>query len=882
MLTSIIAGIVTLCVRWRRAVIVASAVVGLASAIYAAANFSVNTDTERLLPSDLPWQQHQLAYAQVFPPHQIIAVVEAPTPEATDIAAQRLVDSLQKRTDLFYAVLRPGGGEFTEKSALLYLPTDQVKGTVGQLAKAGKPIGLLASDPTLHGVMELISAGAGLVQQGHLPASAMATPIAMLSATLDQVLAGHHAGFSWRGLLTGQPSSPAELREFVEIDPKLDFKSVQPGHAATEAIHKAVADLRLGPDLGATVRLTGRVPINDANFSALGASAIPGLVGTIVAVMVILWLALRSGRIIAVVIVTLAVGFAITAAAGILFVGAFNLLSIAFAVLFVGLGTDFALQFSVRYRAERHEHPEITKALHSAAVLVGGPLALAAAGTTVGFFSFLPTDYRGVAELGEIAGIGMLIAFFVTITLLPALIAWVNPPPEPDALGFTGLARMDRFMGRHRIGIVVGTIVVILAASPLLFRIRFDFDPIHLQDPKNPAVETYRDLTHVPELGINAIDYTASSVAAIPNAEQRVAKLPEVAGTRSVDDLIPPDQDPKLAAIRAAAPAITDAISPKQTAPAANDADTVNAIRQAVADLEKLAGTAHDADTSAAFGLARRLEKLAEADPGTRKRAADAFVLPLKRDLERLRNMVQPEPVTVASLPPAIARDWLSPDGRARIEVIPKGDPNDINALAGFADAVLAAVPEAAGSPIALTQSKRTVLHAFYEAGALALVAIGIILWVTLRRFTDVLMTLVPLLVAGAMTLELMGAIGAPLNFANVIALPLLLGVGVAFKIYYIMAWRAGQTNLLQSTLTRAVVFSAATTATAFGSMWLSKDPGMSSMGGLMALALACTLAAAVLFQPALMGPPRDTASDVPPELPQIEHHPEKRREAAE
>jgi hypothetical protein len=880
MLTSIIAGIVTLCVRWRRTVIVASAVLALASAVYAAGNFSVNTDTERLLPSNLAWQQHQIAYAQIFPPHQIIAVVEAPTPELTDIAAERLVARLQKRSDLFTAVLRPGGGEFTEKSALLYLPTDQVKGTAEQLARAGKPIGLLAADPTLHGVMELVSAGAGLVQQGHLPASAMARPIAMLSATLDQVLAGHYASFSWRDLLAGKPSAAAERREFIEIDPKLDFKSMQPGHAATAAIHKAAADLRLGPDLGATVRLTGRVPINDANFSALGESAIPGLVGTIVAVMAILWLALRSGRIIGAVVATLAAGFAITAAAGILLVGAFNLLSIAFAVLFVGLGTDFALQFSVRYRAERHEHPEITAALRSAAQLVGGPLALAAAGTTVGFFSFLPTDYRGVAELGEIAGVGMLIAFAVTITMLPALIASINPPPEPDALGFPGLARADNFMGRHRIAIVAGTIVVVLAAIPLMFRIRFDFDPIHLQDPKNPAVETYRDLTRVPELGINAADYIASSVAAIPNAEQRVAKLPEVAGTRSIDDLIPPDQDAKLAAIRAAAPGITAAVTPKDMQPAASDADTVNAIRQAVADLEKLSGTARDGDAAGAFHLARRLEKLAVADPGVRKKVEAAFVLPLKRDLDRLRNMTKPEPVTVSSLPPAIARDWMSPDGRARIEVIPKGDPNDIDTLAKFADAVLAAVPEAAGSPIALTQSEQTVLHAFYEAGALALVAIGLILWVTLRRLGDVLLTLVPLVVAGAVTLELMGLIGAPLNFANVIALPLLLGVGVAFKIYYIMAWRAGQTNLLQSALTRAVVFSAATTATAFGSLWLSSDPGMSSMGGVMALALACTLAAAVLFQPALMGPPRETVCDAPPR--QLEHRPENRREAAE
>jgi len=127
-----------------------------------------------------------------------------------------------------------------------------------------------------------------------------------------------------------------------------------------------------------------------------------------------------------------------------------------------------------------------------------------------------------------------------------------------------------------------------------------------------------------------------------------------------------------------------------------------------------------------------------------------------------------------------------------------------------------------------------------------------------LRRFGDVLLTIIPLLMAGVVTMELMVLLGMKLNFANIIALPLLLGVGVAFKIYYIMAWRAGQTGLLQSSLTRAVMFSALTTATAFGSLWLSSHPGTSSMGKLMALALVTTMAAAVLFQPVLMGPPRE------------------------
>jgi uncharacterized protein len=174
-----------------------------------------------------------------------------------------------------------------------------------------------------------------------------------------------------------------------------------------------------------------------------------------------------------------------------------------------------------------------------------------------------------------------------------------------------------------------------------------------------------------------------------------------------------------------------------------------------------------------------------------------------------------------------------------------------------FATAVIAAEPSATGPAISLYQSGRTVIDAFIEAGALALGAIAILLLIALRRVTDVLLTLTPLLLAGAVTLEICTLTGTAMNFANIIALPLLLGVGVAFKIYYIMAWREGQTGLLQSSLTRAVIFSAMTTGVAFGSMWASNYPGMSSMGKMMALALLCTMTAAVLFQPVLMGPPR-------------------------
>jgi hypothetical protein len=215
-----------------------------------------------------------------------------------------------------------------------------------------------------------------------------------------------------------------------------------------------------------------------------------------------------------------------------------------------------------------------------------------------------------------------------------------------------------------------------------------------------------------------------------------------------------------------------------------------------------------------------------------------------------------------AKLPKDLVRPWLAPDGRARAEVLPKGDADNQKVLSAFADAVLRVEPDATGPAISFNEAGHTIVHAFVQAGVLALVGIAALLWVSLRRLLDVLLTLVPLLLAGAVTLEICVPIGLALNFANIIALPLLLGVGVAFKIYHIMAWRAGQARLLESPLTRAVVFSGMTTATAFGSLWASDSPGTSSMGQLMVLPLACTMMAAVLFQPVLMGPPRHASRD--------------------
>jgi hypothetical protein len=679
----------------------------------------------------------------------------------------------------------------------------------------------------------------------------------MFAQPIEDELAGKPASFSWRELASKKAPTPNELRRFIEVSPVLDYGALEPGKKATDAIRKAAADLHFDTQYHARLRLTGAIPIQDEEFGTLKDHAAENALGTIIVVLTILWLALKSPKIILAVFISISMGLVITAAIGLRMVGALNPISIAFAVLFVGIGVDFGIQFSVRYRAERYEVNNLRIALANAAKHLGVPLTLAATATAAGFLSFLPTDYRGVSELGQIAGVGMIIAYLSTITLLPALLKVLNPPGEKEPLGYASLAPVDAFMERHRIAIIVGTAVVVLGGLPLLYNLRFDFNPINLNSSKVESIATYLDLRSDPASGASTIEVLAPSLAAAKQEAERIGKRPEVSRVMTIESFVPDDQPQKLEAIGKAAKALGPTLA-QAPRPQPTDAENVTALQSGADTLSQVIGSQDGPGAVAAKRLADALTRLAKSDPATRAKAQDVFVAPLEVALDGLRTALQAEPITDMTLPADLSAQWLKPDGRARVEVYPKGDPNDNEVLRQFARGVLTVEPQATGGPISILESGNTVIRAFIQAGGWALASIAFLLWIVLRRFTDVLLTLIPLLVAGIVTLEICVLIGMPLNFANIIALPLLLGVGVAFKIYYITAWRAGQTALLQSSLTRAVIFSAMTTATAFGSLWLSSHPGTSSMGKLLALSLACTLAAAVLFQPVLMGPPRE------------------------
>lgn len=824
---------------------------------YAAGGFSMTTDTAALISPKVQWRQNEKAVDAAFPnlTDVLLVIVDGKTPELVEAGAAKLSAALAADNTHFRRVQRPDGGPYFAKEGLMFGSVAEVKGATDSLIKAQPLLGPLARDPSLRGIAGAFSTALMGVEQGSAKLADLDTPMRALGDTLDKTLAGKPAYFSWQDMMGGEP---APRRRLILAQPKLDYAALQPGEDAVAAIEQQAGKLGLDAAHGVSVRTTGEVPLADEEFATLEENI--GFVGLVmgVAMLLTLWLATRSVKIVAAIVVTIIAGLVITTAAGLLAVGTLNLISVAFIPLFVGLGVDFGIQISVRFNAERLDGHDTPEALRRAATALAAPLALAAGAVFLGFGAFLPTDYIGISELGIIAGIGMIIALVLAITLLPALLTLLKPGAPRREVGFREAAPLDRWLHTHRKAVLWAFAVSMLVSIALLPFVRFDFNPLHLRDPNGPAMRALADLMHDPLRTPNTINLLAPNADAAKALTAKLSKLPEVAEAVTVDGFVPDDQPQKLAAIQDASLLLDPTINPFDMAPAPSDAENVAALTATAAQLRKAAGMAGGRPAQDARRLAEAFTRLATATAPIRARASDVLVTPLGVMLDQVRALLQAEPVTRAMLPPEIAGNWIAKDGRALIQVFPRGDSNDNAVLRRFTKAVRAVAPSASGLPVATQEAAGTVAWAFVEAGILALVLVSALLFVVLRDAREVAFTLAPVVLSGFLTLGSCVLIGQPINFANIIAFPLLFGVGVAFHIYFVMAWRAGATDLLQSSLARAVLFSALATGSAFGSLWLSHHPGTASMGKILMISLAWTLVCALIFEPALLGPPRN------------------------
>lgn len=824
------------------------------SLFVAARHLGVTTDTALMFPETLPWRANQLAFNRDFPQvtDLMVAVIDAHSPEETEQTAAGLAKILSADHAHFVELRRPDASPYFTREGLLLLDARQLDATLDTIIQAQPFLGQLNADPTARGLFAALSLVGEGVQRGQADGIGASLPaLDSFHRTLAGGLAGRAEPLSWAKLMGGKLADLSGEYKFVLLRIKPEFGALEPGAAATAAIRHAASELEFVKSGDARVRITGPVALADDEFASVAQGAVAGLIGSVVLITLWLVLAVRSWRLILPILLTLGTGLTLTLLFAALAVGTLNLVSVGFGILFVGIAVDFAIQFSVRYRERRLRLNDSAAALIETGRLTGRQILVAAAATAAGFLAFVPTEFRGVAELGLIAGVGMIIAFLCTLIFLPAFITLFHPPGETSEIGFRWGARLDRIVQcRYWPVLTVFGLLAVLAVV-LLPRLTFDSDPLHTKNASTEAVRTLYDLMDSPVTNPFTIDIITPSVADAAEQARELSELSLVSTAISVNSFVPDDQPAKLALIADAksllGPTLDAPDDPPSVTPMQIRAAASAALKKIVPALPKL-----PADHPLA-AIAGDLEQLATAPDAVLVDVDRALTRFLPAQLDQLRTLLEAQPVSLKDIPPEIARDWVLPDGRARVQLAPKPEVRDSAGLRQFADQVLPLAPDAGGAAVIIEATSDTIIGAFRSAATTALVTIAIILFAALWRLLDVALVMAPLLLSSLLTVLVAVLAPVPLNFANIIALPLLLGVGVSFNIYFVMNWRAGQTSVLGSATARAILFSALTTGTAFSSLALSAHPGTASMGLLLLISLGCMLIASLAFVPALL-----------------------------
>ncbi|MEQ8663265.1 MAG: MMPL family transporter [Gammaproteobacteria bacterium] len=854
---TVIEGIVAWCVRRRWRVLIGFGVVAVLAARLTVEHVAINTDTADMLAAELPWRRAYAEYQRAFPwfDDSLVVVIDAPTPDLADEASRRLSQALLADAAHFTDVFNPRAEAFLRRHQFLYLETAELERLADDLAGAQVLLGRLAADPGLNGLLALI--GDIVDNEAEQAPVRLATVLTSIAARIDAFLAGDTTPLSWQRLLGGS-ALDASTRVVFTVQPRIDYTSLLPAGEAIAAVRTAAAALGYGPGSAVEVRLTGAAALGyDELYSVMHGAERGGLAAFAI-VTACLVIGLGSLSLVVATLVTLIVGLLLTACFAALAVGTLNMISIAFAVLYVGLGVDFAIHVCLRYR-ELSAGRAKRDAILATARHMGVSLALCALTTALGFLAFLPTSYRGVAELGLIAGVGIVIGLVVSLTLLPVMLE-ILPAVRARAHARTARLLERTTAPRHASHVVVFALFAAAAAAVTLPHARFDHNPVHLNDQQAESVRTFEDLAR--EGAVYTIEVLEPDA---PSARRRAAELsalPSVASVTSAADLVPAAQDEKLALIGDLAFTMGGVLTVGNASPL--QPATIEARLGTLVDALRAATPAaplQPAYVTLATSLARLRERVATLSAARAHAELAALETVLMHhfpaQVEQLDAALAADAVTLADLPAALLRRWISADGRYRLEVAPRDDLDDNAALEHFVSEVRNITgPQATGTPVINVEASRAVTQAFYQAFATAGACIALLLWVILRRLREVAVVLAPLLLAGLLTTAFSVLFSVPFNFANIIALPLLMGIGVDSALHILHRYKTtgrDDVALMASSSARAVLFSALTTTASFGNLALSPHAGTASMGVMLSVGLAMTIVCTLVVLPALL-----------------------------
>ncbi|MGZ4959835.1 MAG: MMPL family transporter [Methylomonas sp.] len=839
---------------------------------YTGNHLTVNTDTAELIAPDAPFQQNRRKFEQQFGQevHTLLLVVESSSPELTKAAAQRLGRELRADTEHFTKVYRPDENAFFHRNGLLYLDTDKLQDFSVTLAQAQPFIGRISKDPSLNGFFSIFEDALNAQTKSEEVPIDLISLIDKVSYSLHKTLNGETDLLSWQKLIAENKISEEQSdKAFIFVTPKFDYSQILPVEPAIKSIHQAVNKVQ-DPNLPAVkVWITGEVGLEHDEMAGMSEGTFTASIFSIVLVLVILLVAYRSWLLMWATLLTLALGMVFCGLFASVAVKQLNLISVAFAVSNIGLGVEYAIHFCLRYRDNLDLHgSDKAKAIRAALLTTSPSLILCAGTTSIGLYSFIPTDYQGISELGLLAGTSLFICLFITLTVLPVLLKVMPAPPihrlygneQPGASKFSQV--LAHFTLHYAKPISFVTLLGAVAAVYFVFQVQTDFNPLNLRDPNTESVIAFKDLMKERETSPMTLTVLAKNEAEALALQKKLKTLKTVDKTVSLFDFVPDQQEDKLAIIDEMAMTLgpqTQAFPPLKT----GDDPTPSIKRMIAAINTNLPKRTNPADIKSLLAFKQELQDvLIELDDRFQP-DRDMFVEKIQASLLGTLPMVMndllmglnAEEINLSSIPAEIRERWLSKDGLYRIQIFPREDLNDLGNLQAFIADVQAVAPDATDLPVMYWESMKAVIDSFQEAIIIALVAIALLLLIIRRSIVDTLLVMAPLVLAGLFTMASTVFTGTPINFANIIALPLLMGLGVDNGIHMVEKLHhslSEEQNIYQSSTARGMFYGALTTISSFVGLAFSPHQGIASMGLVITIGIFWIMVCTFVVLPAL------------------------------
>jgi hopanoid biosynthesis associated RND transporter like protein HpnN len=825
-------------------------------------NVEINSNTADMLSPELQFRKDYKAYEGAMPAFgpSLVVVVEAPNPDQAEDAARDLADRLRRTEGIKGPVKYLAADPFFARNGLLYLKPEKLDELANRLADAQPLLAHLSTDPSLRGLFEVLSLALKEAEKGGAPPGGLKGVLDKLAVVAEDRARGQATELSWRRLIAGSKGDGGIARQFIRVGIALDYSRLGPARKSMDIVRQAADVAALTPEHGINIRITGAQAISTEELVSVKQGAQKAGWISLILVTVLLFVGLGSSRLVIATLLTLIIGLIWTAGFAIAAIGHLNMISVAFAVLFIGLGIDFGIHFALRFREEIVGGRVQSEALEIATKDLGGALTLCAVAAAIGFFSFLPTDYVGLAELGLISGVGMFIALAANFTVLPALLK-VMPFKVALRPPLMKVVMPDAVITRYGSVLAAVALLAGFASLFLLPQASFDFNPLHLKDPTTESVRTAKALMADPDISPATISLLVESEQEAAEKAAMLKALPEVSRVVWLRDFVPDKQKEKAETVQIIALTMLAVFDPAVRKDPPGREGLLNAT---VKFRDHLAAFVEKpkVDAELATSAARLREALTpfiaeETENGATATALqDAYLDRFAGRLKRLELSLEARPFTENDIPAALRGRYVTTDGRYRVEVYPKANVADNEAMKRFVAAVRAAEPRVTDRPVVLVQAGEVVLDAITQAAVTALFGICLLVVVVLRNFRDTILVLLPLTLAAVWTVAVSVLFHMPFNYANVIVVPLLLGLGVASSIHLVMRSRLGlsESELLQTSTPRAVVFSALTTIGSFGSLAVSNHRGTASMGELLMVAIGFTLLSTLVILPALMG----------------------------